>query len=133
MSRLILAGDSAGGGLALALLMLVTAAARDGKLPKPIAAAAVMSSWTDLGLTGESITTQATLDPLLRREALEQAALLYLGDANHTDLRASPLYSDFLGLRPVLLHVGEDEILLDDSARYANRMEEAHGRAQLRP
>jgi epsilon-lactone hydrolase len=130
VSRLILAGDSAGGGLALALLLLVTAAASEGKLPKPLAAA-VMSPWTDLALTGESITTRATSDPLLRRDALEQAARLYLGDAGRNDPRASPLYGEFLGLPPVLLHVGEDEILLDDAARFADQVEAAGGEAQL--
>lgn len=130
LSRLILAGDSAGGGLALALLLSMTAAARGGTLPKPLAAV-VMSPWTDLALTGESIAARATSDPLLTREALEQAAQLYLGDADRNDPRASPLYGEFVGLPPVLFHVGEDEILLDDSARLADRIEAVDGVAQM--
>jgi monoterpene epsilon-lactone hydrolase len=130
LSRLILAGDSAGGGLALALLLSMTAAARGGTLPKPLAAV-VMSPWMDLALTGESIAARATFDPLLTREALEQAAQLYLGDADRNDPRASPLYGEFLGLPPVLFHVGENEILLDDSARLADRIEAVGGVTQL--
>jgi epsilon-lactone hydrolase len=129
-SRLALAGDSAGGGLALTLLSLVTAASKDGSVLRPTAAA-VMSPWTDLALTGGSIESRANIDPFLTRQALAKAAELYLGKHDRHDPHASPLYGALNGLPPVLLHVGEDEILLDDSRRLAEKVESASGFAQL--
>jgi acetyl esterase/lipase len=130
MSKLVIAGDSAGGGLALALLQSVTSAASDETVPKPLAAV-VMSLWADLALTGESMETRADSDPILTRDALNQAAQLYLGNKDRHDPKASPLYGEVTGLPPVMFHVGEDEILLDDSRRFANRIEAAGGVAQL--
>jgi acetyl esterase/lipase len=130
LSKLAIAGDSAGGGLALVLLRLVTSAANDETAPKPLAAV-VMSVWADLALTGESMETRAKDDPMLTRDALNQAAQLYLGDKDRHDPKASPLYGEVIGLPPVMFHVGEDEILLDDSRRFANRIEAAGGVAQL--
>jgi len=129
-SRLVIAGDSAGGGLALSLLLLTTEAARTGASSKPCAAI-VMSPWTDLALTGESMADRASADPLLTREALNEAAQLYLGDHDRRDPRASALYGNMNGLPPVLFHVGEDEVLLDDSRRFAGRIEAAGGVAEL--
>lgn len=129
-SKLAIAGDSAGGGLALALLLLVTAASKGGSVPLP-ACAAVMSPWTDLALTGNSIETRAKADPMLTWDALEKAAEFYLGGHDRHDPRASPLYGDFTAVPPVLFHVGEDEILLDDSHRATERMDAAGGLAQL--
>ena len=130
-SSLALAGDSAGGGLALSLLSLATAASRDGSVHRP-SAAAVMSPWTDLALTGDSIEARANADPILTRDALRKAAKLYLGEQNLCNPQASPLYDDLTGLPPVLLHVGEDEILLDDSRRFAERISSVGGVAQFR-
>jgi acetyl esterase/lipase len=130
LSKLVIAGDSAGGGLALALLLFVTSAAKDTAMPKPLAAV-VISAWTDLALTGESIEARAESDPILTRDALNQAAQLYLGNKVRHDPKASPLYGEVTGLPPVMFHVGEDEILLDDSRRFANRLEAAGGVAQL--
>ena len=130
MSKLVIAGDSAGGGLALALLQSVSSAANDETMPKPLAAV-VMSLWADLALTGESMETRAESDPILTRDALNQAAQLYLGNKDRHDPKASPLYGEVTGLPPVMFHVGEDEILLDDSRRFANRIEAAGGVAQL--
>ena len=130
LSKLAIAGDSAGGGLALALLQSVSSAANDETVPKPLAAV-VMSLWADLALTGESMETRAESDPILTRDALNQAAQLYLGQKDRHDPKASPLYGEVTGLPPVMFHVGEDEILLDDSRRFANRIEAAGGVAQL--
>jgi acetyl esterase/lipase len=130
MSKLVIAGDSAGGGLALALLQSVTSAANDETVPKPLAAV-VMSLWADLALTGESMETRAESDPILTRDSLNQAAQLYLGNKDRHDPKASPLYGEVTGLPPVMFHVGEDEILLDDSRRFANRIEAAGKVAQL--
>lgn len=125
-----LAGDSAGGGLALSLLALVAAQARQGKGVMP-RCAALMSPWTDLALTGGSMITRAGADPLVKRAELKKAADLYLKGGDPTDPRASPLYRDLGGLPPLLVHVGEDEILLDDSRRVVEAATGAGGRAAL--
>ena len=129
-TRIALAGDSAGGGLVLALLSSVKADVQAGLLPKPSAAAA-LSPWTDLALTGDSLQSRASVDPLLTREQLAAAARLYLGENDPRDPRASALYADLTGLPPVCLHVGDCEVLLDDSRRYAEAIEAAGGTADL--
>ena len=106
-------GDSAGGGLALATL---DAAQARGIT---IAAAAVFSPWTDLTLSGQSARDLAIADPLLDVAYLRAAAAGYLGSASAEDPRASPMMDVPSGLPPVLIQVGSDEILLDDSRRYA--------------
>lgn len=123
-SRLAIVGDSAGGGLALVVASSMTRAARKGVVPRPVATVA-LSPWTDLALTGESITTRAGNDPLLTRTALQAARQRYLGQHDAGDPLASPLYGDLTGLPPTMLHVGEDEILLDDARRYAERLDVA--------
>lgn len=129
LSKLGLAGDSAGGGLALALLLAI-AASKDDSVPPPLAVA-VMSPWIDLALTGDSIESRASADPLLTRAALEQAAKLYLGEHDPRDPLASALYGDLTRLPPLLLHVGEDEILLDDSRRFNEKVDATGGSAEL--
>ena len=129
-TRIALAGDSAGGGLALALLSVLTANAQAGHGPKPVAAA-VMSPWADLALTGDSLRTQASADPLLTRDSLASAARIYLREHDPRDPRASALYANLAGSPPVCLHVGEAEVLLDDSRRYAEAIETAGGSADL--
>ena len=119
--RIAIVGDSAGGGLALITAANMTRAARDGTVPRPVGTVA-LSPWTDLGLSGESIATRASHDPLLTAAALRDARQLYIGEQNPSDPLASPLYGDLAGLPPTLLHVGEDEILLDDARRYAERL-----------
>jgi len=125
-----IADDSAGGGLALITAARVTQAPRDGGTPSPIAAY-VMSPWTDLALTGDSLERRAKHDPLLTRGALENARELYLGQTDPKNPRASPLYGEPIGLPPVLLHVGEDEILLEDARRYADRSSKSGCEAEL--
>ncbi|MDR3473025.1 MAG: alpha/beta hydrolase [Devosia sp.] len=129
-SAVALAGDSAGGGLVLVLFAQTTAAARGGRT-KPPAAAAAMSPWTDLALTGDTLVAKAASDPFLTRPALQSAADQYLGARNPRDPSASPLYGDLAGLAPVMIQVGEDEILLDDARRYAERFTAAGGDLQL--
>ena len=128
--KIALAGDSAGGGLALVLLSLLVAKARDVSALRP-AGAAVMSPWTDLALSGMSMETRAEADPLLTRESLASTARLYLGGHDPSDPLASPLYGDLAGLPPVRIHVGEDEVLLDDSVRYGERIENHGGTVQI--
>ena len=116
--RIALVGDSAGGGLALAV-MTATHIRCDAHLIGAVA----FSPWTDLALTGETLRTRAAVDPLLSREWLDEAAALYLGTHSRRDPRVSPLYADLTDLPPVLVHVGDDEVLLDDSTRLADHVE----------
>ena len=129
-SKIAVVGDSAGGGLALIISARLSAEARDGALPSPVAAAA-LSPWTDLALTGASIDSRASHEPLLTRATLEKARHLYLHSVDPNDPRASPLYGDLNGMPPVMLHVGEDEILLDDARRYAALLATAGSMAEL--
>jgi epsilon-lactone hydrolase len=112
----VLSGDSAGGGLALAAL----AAIRDQGLPRP-AAALLLSPWLDLTLSGESMRTRAAEDIILSPELLAHWGSLYQGDLPADDPRLSPLLGDLHGLPPVLVQVGTREVLLDDACRLAER------------
>ena len=107
-------GESAGGGLALALLIAI----KEAGLPQP-AAAAVLSPWADLTQSGRSYQTKAALDPALTREALATRADDYLADADPRSRLASPLFADLRGLPPLLIQAGTHEILLDDAVRLA--------------
>ena len=119
-----IAGDSAGGGLALVLLALMQTQAASGQVLPPVAGV-VMSPWTDLALSGASMIERAEADPLLTRDMLRKTAELYLNGQPADLATASPLYGSLANLPPVHIHVGEDEILLDDSRRYARRAEAA--------
>lgn len=115
-AHLVLAGDSAGGGLSVSTLL----ALRDAGEPLPCGAA-LMSPWTDLAATGESVTTRADADPWLSPERLGPGAAAYLAGANPRNPLASPLYGDLRGLPPLAIHVGNDEVIRDDSTRLAAR------------
>ncbi len=117
---IIISGDSAGGGLAAVTLISL----RDGGEPLP-SLAILFSPWTDLALTGESLTIRAKADPWLVRRATEIQAARYCGDNDPRNPLISPLYADLRGLPPILIQVGEDEILLSDSTRLAARAREA--------
>ncbi|HKF19203.1 MAG TPA: alpha/beta hydrolase [Candidatus Dormibacteraeota bacterium] len=119
-ARVVLGGDSAGGGLAVATLVAI----KDARLPMP-AAAVCISPWVDLECVGDSMTTRTTVDPWIDREYLTRKAALYLaGKHPHTPL-AAPVYADLRGLPPLLIQVGTAEILLDDSKRLAERARRA--------
>ncbi len=115
-TSIVIAGDSAGGNLALVTLLR----ARDRGLPPP-SAAVLLSPWTDLTGSGASIRTNAKRDPMLPAHRLAEAARLYAPDSalEHPDV--SPLFADLWGLPPLSIHVGTTEILLDDSRRLAER------------
>lgn len=115
-----IAGDSAGGGLTLALL---TSLAGRG-LPMPSSAVCI-SPWVDLEMTGASISAKADDDPLLTRQGLQQFADWYLGGQDPRNPLVSPLHADLRGLPPLLVQVGTSEILLDDALRLAERARRA--------
>ncbi len=103
---------------------------RAGAWPRPRGAALISAS-TDLALTGESIEARADADPLSAQGSLSSLASLYLAGHDPRDPLASPLYGDLAGLPPVMMHVGEDDILLDDCIRYAERLERGGGTTHL--
>ena len=120
VGRIAISGASAGGGLGLILLSLATAQAKRSGSVAPVAAA-VLSPWTDLTLSGRSLTERAQSDPLLSNSDLRSAARHYLRGHDAADPLVSPLFGDLAGLPPIRVHVGEDEVLLDDSVRYVAR------------
>ena len=90
-----------------------------------------MSPWTDLSLSGASMTGKADDDPLLTRAMLSAAVANYLGDQSPRDPRASPVFADLSGLPPLLIHVGDDEVLLYDSTRVRERVEAGGGNVRV--
>lgn len=114
--RLVVAGDSSGGGLTIALLVAI----RDASEPMP-AAAVCLSPFVDLAATGASMKTKVKADVMLRADLFEPVIKAYLGEADPCTPLASPLYADLHGLPPLLIQVGTDELLLDDATRIAAR------------
>lgn len=112
--RIVLVGDSAGGGIALTALSRIVAA----DLPPPAGAAAI-SAWLDFEALGESMTTNAQKDPFNQRDVVLMVAAMYL--AGGSARGASPLYAPLDGFPPLLLHAGADEVLVDDTRRMAER------------
>ncbi|HEY4570986.1 MAG TPA: alpha/beta hydrolase [Kribbella sp.] len=117
--NVVIAGDSAGGGLALATML----AARAEGLPQP-AGAVVFSPWTDVTLNSPSMHERGDYDPLFSRANMAEAAEHYLGGADAKNELASPIFADLQGLPPLLVQVGTAEILLDDSLRLVARAAE---------
>jgi monoterpene epsilon-lactone hydrolase len=113
--KIILAGDSAGGGLTMATAL----ALRDRGLTPP-AAIVCISPWVDLTCTGKSVDTRALRERVLSAAGLAADARLYAGGEELTNPYVSPLFADLHGLPPRLIQVGDDEVLLDDSIRLAD-------------
>ena len=110
-------GDSAGGGLMLATLL----AAREQGVAMPDGGVGI-SVWSDLAITGESIQTRSGVDPLITDASMvTNMAAMYLGEADAKTPLASPLYADYAGLPPLILQVGDHEVLLSDTTRVAER------------
>lgn len=118
--HIVTCGDSAGGGMCTTMVLQ----ARDEGLPLP-AGIMPLSPWYDMEGKGDSIDGNASVDVLVQREILMGMATTFLGEASPADPLANPLYADLAGLPPVLIQVGGDEALLDDSHRFAARAEEA--------
>jgi monoterpene epsilon-lactone hydrolase len=126
-SKIFAGGDSAGGGLALAMLISL----RDSGVPLP-AAVALFSPWTDLAATGDSLRTNDRSCAMFHGANIRKGAGFYLGDADPRNPLASPLYADLTNLPPMLIHVGKDETLLDDSTRLADRARAAGVRVEIK-
>lgn len=110
--HIAIAGDSAGGGLTLATLLTI----KERGLPMP-AAAVLISPWADLTMSGNTIESLAEKDPVVSLKGLKDMAAHYCNGANPEDPLISPVFADLSGLPPILVHVGSDEILLNDSQR----------------
>jgi acetyl esterase/lipase len=123
---LFVAGDSAGGGLTLALLLNLREQGREAP-----DAACLFSPWTDLAATGQSVTTNRDRDPLLVTEKLHVPALAYAGGADLRGPLVSPLYAEYAGLPRMIAFVGDTEILLDDTTRVAEKARTANVQFEL--
>ena len=119
-NKIVIAGDSAGGGLTLVTLIKL----RDDKISLP-AAGICLSPWTDLALTGNSLIRNAKIDPFLKFYDLVFMAELYVGDNDPENPYISPLYAELHNLPSILIHVGTAEIIEDDSIRFAEKAKEA--------
>jgi monoterpene epsilon-lactone hydrolase len=115
-SDIVFAGESAGGGLAIATLVN----ARDHGLPLP-AAALAMSPYADLTLAGTTIDTKSKADPLLSREALQARIPDYTAGQDAALPLISPIFADLTGLPPLIIQAGSHEVLLDDAIRLARQ------------
>ena len=119
-ARLAIAGDSAGGGLAIATLVNL----RDRKLGLPACAVAI-SPWVDLEGIGTSMTARAAQDPMVQKDGLTWMAQMYLNGADAKSPLAAPLHADLRGLPPILIQVGTAETLFDDATRFAEKLHAA--------
>lgn len=125
--KIVVAGDSAGGGLTLALMLYL----RDHGIPLP-AGVIVMSPWTDLTCSGESYTTNYSRDPQFgntKDNMLYNSS--YIGDNDPREPYISPVFGEYHGFPPVLMQVGSEEVLLSDTLTVAEKLRNAHGKLRL--
>ena len=127
--KIAVTGDSAGGTLALDLLLSLKASQLNNQVV-PVAGVA-LSPVTDLSLSGASWTTRAAADPYFTQPQAAELVRSYLNGVDPNDPAASPLRADLTGLPPIRIHVGDDEVLLDDSVRFVERAVAAGVDAQL--
>jgi epsilon-lactone hydrolase len=126
-SKIALGGDSAGGGLTVATM--INLKSRGVSLP---CCAALMSPWLDLSSSGESVQLNAKSDAMLSPYALDVMTQHYLAHEDKEHPLASPLFADLSNLPPILVHVGSGEILLSDSERFINKVNDSGGKAFLK-
>jgi len=127
-SRIVLAGDSAGGALAVGIAV----AARDNGLPMP-ACMALISPWLDLAMRGESYLSRAELDIFSKPQQLAAMSRAYLGrHRNALDPLASPVEADLSGLPPIIIHAADHDITRDDAFLFAERARQYHVGVELR-
>ncbi|MBL6690877.1 MAG: alpha/beta hydrolase [Pseudomonadales bacterium] len=126
-AEIVVSGDSAGGGLAVSLMVNI----RNLGLPQP-KAAVLLSPWADMTATSDSMTRNANADAVLSPEAIRRFAELYIGhDRDPKAPLASPVFADLSGMPPVLILVGDTEVLLSDSEQLAAKLREAGGEVTL--
>ena len=125
--QIVVSGDSAGGGLCMALLLSL----RERGIPMP-AAAVLFSPFVDLAATGESARINSARCAMFDSESFGRAAGYYVGQGDRRAPLASPLYADLRGMPPLLIHVGADETLLDDSRRLAESAQRAGVKVELK-
>lgn len=118
--NIVISGDSAGGGLTATTLLKL----RDTGIILP-AAAVLLSPWTDLDITGDSVRSKRRIDPFVDASGLFFMANLYIGDEDPKNPYISPLFADLKGLPPLLIQVGSAELLLDDSTRFSEKAKAA--------
>jgi acetyl esterase/lipase len=118
-SKIAVTGDSAGGNLMLALLVYLAAGSASGG--EALVGGVALSPVTDLGLSGESWSTRAVADPYFTRPQAAELVRSYLNGHDPKDPLASPLHADLKGAAPIRVHVGIDEVLLDDSVRLVEK------------
>ena len=119
-SDIFFVGDSAGAGIELATMLKIKD--EGGMLP---AGCVAFSPCTDMTLSSDSLRTRAKADPCTPKGANETYTSYYVGDGDSTHPYASPLFGDLNGLPPIMIHVGNDETLLDDSVRFAEKASKA--------
>jgi acetyl esterase/lipase len=124
--NIFLMGDSAGGGLVLALLQII----RKEKLQKA-AGCVLLSPWTDLTLSGDSMQTKKDVDPMAQPHLVEIFAKRYYADNDPKNPLISPLFADLKGFPPTYIQVGDNETLLDDSTRIARKMNDSGVKVKL--
>ena len=124
--NIIVSGQSAGGGLCLALLLKIKE--NNGSQPR---AAVALSPWTDLSQSGLTMKKNKNIDPVISKKYLDRMANLYLSNIPNTSPLASPLFGDLSGLPPLLVQVGSSETMLDDSKRFVEKAKEAKVDVQI--
>jgi acetyl esterase/lipase len=124
---IVVGGDSAGGGLALSMLL----ALREAGAATP-RAAILLAPWTDLTVSSSSYERLRDKDPVITREGLREAGLWYAGRRDPADPMLSPLFADLAGLPPLLIHAGGDEVMVEDSTRLAEQAEAAGVKVTLK-
>ncbi|HEY7183223.1 MAG TPA: alpha/beta hydrolase [Blastocatellia bacterium] len=125
--EIVIGGDSAGGGLTMATMV----ALRDAGEPLP-RAAFVLSPWADLSCAGRSLDTNDKRDPMFYGAGVRWMAPVYLGGASPRDPLASPVYADLSKLPPLMIHVSDTEVLLDDSMQLSDRAKQCGVDVNLR-
>lgn len=124
--QIVLAGDSAGGAMVVSAMVR----ARQGGLPLPAGGVAI-SPWANLEMTGQSYVTRDGVDPLCTREILQLMARAVLGTTRPNDPDVSPVFADVRGLPPILVQIGESEVMLSDAIRLATHLADARVRTSL--
>ena len=124
--HIIVSGQSAGGGLCLALLLKI----KDNNISQPIGAVA-LSPWTDLCQTGKTMVTNEKIDPIISKQYLDRFSKLYFPDSHNMSYLASPIIGELSGLPDMLIQVGSSETMLDDSKRFYEKAKKANVNAKL--